>query len=201
MSFILDALRKSENERLKSEPPKITSIPYALPIKKLPIWIKSTILLLSLLCVGLAWLWLKDEVNRSQLDLIESPMPVLSNTELYNQNLSTSETIEQKIEDLTDRNISELANENNFQSEIMIDTDEEIIPTYMELKAQGLSLPDLNIELHVFSNVDDNSFVRINSRSFREGDYISPEGISIVEINESGVVAQFQGYIFLLTLN
>ena len=197
MSFILDALRKSENERLKSEPPKITNIPYAIPIKKLPIWIKSLILILLLLCVGLAWLWLKDEVNQPQISSIEIPKQELFNTEISNQDISTSRV----IEDLTDISISESVNENNFQSALMIDTVEEIIPTYMELKAQGISLPNLNIELHVFSSVDDNSFVRINSRSFREGDYISPEGISIVEINESGVITQFQGKIFLLTLN
>ncbi len=197
MSFILDALRKSENERLKSEPPKITNIPYAIPIKKLPIWIKLLILILLLLCVGLAWLWLKDEVNQPQISSIEIPKQELFNTEISNQDISTSRV----IEDLTDISISESVNENNFQSEFMIDTVEEIIPTYMELKAQGISLPNLNIELHVFSSVDDNSFVRINSRSFREGDYISPEGISIVEINESGVITQFQGKTFLLTLN
>ena len=122
MSFILDALRKSENERLKSEPPKITNIPYAIPIKKLPIWIKSLILILLLLCVGLAWLWLKDEVNQPQIASIEIPKPELFNTELSNQDISTSRVIEESIEDLTDISISESVNENNFQSALMIDT-------------------------------------------------------------------------------
>ena len=86
MSFILDALRKSENERLKSETPKITNIPYAIPTNNSPIWLKVLISILCLSCFGLIWLWLNSKENNPQQASIENLIPASPITDTTNNN-------------------------------------------------------------------------------------------------------------------
>lgn len=54
MSFILDALRKSENERQQDRPPSIARIPSAVPPPRLPAWAIVTMAALGLGVVVLA---------------------------------------------------------------------------------------------------------------------------------------------------
>src|SRR5690606_27233744 len=48
MSFILDALRKSEHERRRGALPGVAHIPYALPRARLPVWVPLAIAALAL---------------------------------------------------------------------------------------------------------------------------------------------------------
>lgn len=59
MSFILDALRKSESERQRDAEPNVTRIPEAVAVPKLPLWATGTItaLVLGVGALGVA-LWL-----------------------------------------------------------------------------------------------------------------------------------------------
>lgn len=57
MSFILDALRKSESERQQEASPSITRIPSAVPSRALPAWAIGTIAALGLGVVVLAGAW------------------------------------------------------------------------------------------------------------------------------------------------
>jgi general secretion pathway protein B len=59
VSFILDALRKSESERQRDAAPSVTRIPEAVPVPKLPVWATGAITVLILGVAGLgAALWL-----------------------------------------------------------------------------------------------------------------------------------------------
>ena len=57
MSFILDALRKSERERQRGEVPPISSVPIAVVRHSAPVWAIAAITLLAgaLLVVGWGW--------------------------------------------------------------------------------------------------------------------------------------------------
>ncbi len=58
MSFILDALRKSESERQQDAAPSIARIPMAVPQPRLPAWAIVTMAALGLGVVALAGAWL-----------------------------------------------------------------------------------------------------------------------------------------------
>ena len=58
-------------------------------------------------------------------------------------------------------------------------------------------VPELRLELHVFSNVPAERFAFINSRKYREGDTLQ-EGPRVDEITRDGVVLDFRGRRFLL---
>ena len=57
MSFILDALRKSEHERQRSEVPGLSQVPLATPQPQLPRWALAVIgmLVAAVLVLGGAW--------------------------------------------------------------------------------------------------------------------------------------------------
>jgi general secretion pathway protein B len=68
----------------------------------------------------------------------------------------------------------------------------------MELLATGTVLPQMTLELHVYSRTPAQRFVRINSASYREGDVLS-EGPRVVSITQEGVILDYQGQEFLLS--
>jgi general secretion pathway protein B len=71
-------------------------------------------------------------------------------------------------------------------------------PTMMELLATGTLLPEMTLELHVFSRTPAQRFIRINSASYREGDVLS-EGPRVVSIIEEGVILDYRDQSFLLS--
>jgi general secretion pathway protein B len=58
VSFILDALRKSESERRQDARPTIARIPDALPSRRVPLWALATMITLGVGVVVLAGAWL-----------------------------------------------------------------------------------------------------------------------------------------------
>jgi general secretion pathway protein B len=61
MSFILDALRKSEHERQRGAAPGIANVPFGAPRKVLPAWAVALIVVLTLAVLGLGGAWLRSE--------------------------------------------------------------------------------------------------------------------------------------------
>ena len=61
MSFILDALRKSEHERQRTAAPGIANVPFGAPRKVLPVWAVALIVVLALAVLGLGGAWLRSE--------------------------------------------------------------------------------------------------------------------------------------------
>src|SRR5262245_63666724 len=61
MSFILDALRKSEHERQRTATPGIANVPFGAPRKVLPVWAVALMVVLGLAVLGLGGAWLRSE--------------------------------------------------------------------------------------------------------------------------------------------
>jgi general secretion pathway protein B len=70
------------------------------------------------------------------------------------------------------------------------------LPTVDELAASD-GVPDLRLDLHVYSNRPQERFAFINSRKYREGDTLA-EGPQVEEITRDGVVLKLRGNRFLL---
>jgi general secretion pathway protein B len=70
------------------------------------------------------------------------------------------------------------------------------MPTADEVAANS-GLPELRLELHVYSTRPQERFVFINSAKYREGD-TTPEGAAVEEITPDGVVMSARGNRFLL---
>jgi general secretion pathway protein B len=61
MSFILDALRKSEHERQRGATPGIAQVPFGATRRELPAWAITLIVVLALAVLALGGAWLRSE--------------------------------------------------------------------------------------------------------------------------------------------
>jgi general secretion pathway protein B len=200
MSFILDALRKSENERQQSAVPGISDVPAVVHDARVPKWVLGVIATLSAGILVLGWAWWQSSGESNVANV--RPSGVLpqaqtippANTAGTVRNLArepgagTASASQQT----TTAPVTPPAPESNFATVAFGP------PTMMELLATGTVLPQMTLELHVYSRTPAQRFVRINSASYREGDVLS-EGPRVVSITQEGVILDYQGQEFLLS--
>ena len=76
-------------------------------------------------------------------------------------------------------------------------TNDPPLPNAAALAALGISVPELRLTLHGFSENPADRFVFINGARYREGETLR-EGPRVVSIERTGVVLSQQGRRFLL---
>ena len=74
------------------------------------------------------------------------------------------------------------------------------MPSRDELLAQGLQIPELRLDLHVYDADSAKRFVFVNMRKLREGDS-TPEGVRLVTITQTGAKFSFRGTDFTIEAN
>ena len=74
---------------------------------------------------------------------------------------------------------------------------DEILPTPMDLAASGTSLPDLHLDIHVYSAKPAERFVFVNMRKYTEGQVLK-EGPTLERITSEGAILNHQGLRYLL---
>jgi general secretion pathway protein B len=72
----------------------------------------------------------------------------------------------------------------------------EVLPTAGSLIASGASLPDLHLDIHVYSNNPAERFVFVNMRKYQEGQTLT-EGPTIERITPDGAILNQQGLRYL----
>jgi hypothetical protein len=188
VSFILDALRKSESERRREAPPGLAHLPSAVPRSHAPpwVWIVMSILVVGLLGLTALW-WQSTQTGpRSGIEAsgaaIESPRPSAPATE--SRALPTSG----------------VSQPNGRAASVPIDSPDPAssLPTVAEVRALGLALPELNLQLISYSENASQRFVFINGFRYGQGQRVQ-NGPLIVSISADRVVLQQQGRDFVLT--
>ena len=208
MSFILDALRKSENERQKAAVPGISDVPAVVESNRVPRWVLGIIAALSAVVLILGWAWWQSTSNGSATAATERPSGVIPRT--------ASPPSEDDVRSLARESVSVEPSPATTtepqqapvtppapvaQTPPPAPADSSRIaaaPNMMELVATGVSIPELALELHVYSTVPAQRLVRINGASYREGDSLN-DGPGVVSITPEGVVLDQRGRYFLLT--
>ena len=72
------------------------------------------------------------------------------------------------------------------------------LPLYAQIAGEpGSTLPQLHLDLHVYSPLPGKRFVMINMQKLHQGDALA-DGVSVVTIRPDGVVLSYQGREFLL---
>jgi len=209
VSFILDALRKSEHERQRSEVPGLSQVPLATPQPQLPRWALAVIgvLVAAVLVLGGAW-WQSTSgpadgaaptVERS----VELPPPSLRSA--VPQQAAPSRPLSQDPSGASLASAvapSADATETGAPAVVALPpldapSDTPALPTPAALAAEGVLLPTLRLELHAFSAQPRERFVFINGRKYVEGERLV-EGPQLVEIEPKGAVLTHAGRRFLL---
>jgi general secretion pathway protein B len=73
----------------------------------------------------------------------------------------------------------------------------ENLPTLGDVASHGTSIPELHLDLHVYASRPADRFVFLNTRKYREGGK-TPEGTTVERITPDGVVLNHHGVRFLL---
>lgn len=197
MSFILDALRKSENERQQSAVPGISDVPAVVPNARIPKWTVGVIATLSAGILFLGWAWWHST------DVAEVAA-IRPNGQLPRTRTVSPAATSGAVRNLAREPVADVVSRPASASPVMQPVAEPATPTMvigprtmMELRAAGMVLPELTLELHVYSPTASERFVRINSASYREGEVLS-DGPRVLTITAEGVILDYRDQSFLL---
>jgi general secretion pathway protein B len=209
MSFILDALKKSETDRQQQGSAEFAGIPTRPQSTTVPRWLWIVGILLAINLIVLIGLLLRpDPVALSKPE----PSPEVAAAALPSDNPTKPSFAEQAAAARQNPPVrqpdrpaaqAEEALQEPITS-VLISQDptavpaSSLYPTIQEVRAGGtIDIPELHLDIHVFSPEPKDRFVFVNMSKLREGSQLT-EGPVVAEITPDGVVLHHQGQHFLL---
>lgn len=209
MSFILDALKKSETDRQQQGSAEFTGVPTSPGTPSVPRWFWVVGILLTINIAVLIGFLLKPDTAATP-----TAVPVRAATSnLPIAEAESAPSFEERVavaqlsppeQQTTVARVEPDAVTSTFIKPVLISQNPsaipaaELYPTIHEVRASGSSdLPELHLDIHVFSSEPEDRFVFINMVKLREGSQLR-EGPQIAEITPDGVVLEHQGQSFLL---
>ncbi|MBD3645958.1 MAG: general secretion pathway protein GspB [Pseudomonadales bacterium] len=195
MSYILDALNKSEQQKERQQPPRLTSIHHkpgptgSSPWK----WI-SVLVILGLLNGFFFWYWTRHpEPGQATQPEAVTPESVIRAPE--------RQVTEQPEPDATPDYEGELITPDTINQAPARRTGKTVDPVSIaELPADvQRRLPDLSFSSHIYSEDPSLRVVNINGRNVREGEIFAND-LELVEITEEGVVLRYLHYTFEMSV-
>jgi len=250
MSFILDALRKSEHERQRQSGPALVEVAAATPKPRSNPWatVALALLLVNLVGIGVLLLVRSDDAPPAETTVQSTPSAAPSPAALAQSPPTTAppsvpppmlrpaepaapatrNPLEQEVTGYSPRMDYEAAERaaapppgppavvaaphrgGTVVYESMPDAGtmtaagpprpagsaSRNMPTADDVAASS-GLPELKLELHVYSNRPQERLVFINGARYREGE-ATPEGAAVEEITPEGVIMSARGNRFLL---
>lgn len=225
MSLILDALKKSDNERKRKTAPSISDVRSAQPESRTPKWIFWFI---ALLVVNLLVLLLVLTRGSDQPEpVVENIAVPVSVTREPVRSVPAPPARKEVVRSLAGEATGSVVNASPGSQEVEIsrpqpqaetqsaerqvrsdreaaamdafrESDNRDLPSFARLKADGaLSVADLHIDLHVYDTDPARRLVFINGVKYTEGETLSA-GPSVDSIRNDGVALSYQGVDFLL---
>lgn len=216
MSFILDALRKSEHERRRAAAPSVAQIPYAVPRARLPFWMPIAIggLAVALAVMGFAWWYTaRPAAVRAPVETLSARATQRVQSSAPQQQGSADWASPPRVGDPppwsppaadhhaqaavpSNASLEAPAVQSAATAEAPAPLSDDGLPLASALASAGLVPP---LTLHLLVNDADASkrFVYINNRRYAEGAYLS-EGPLLLRITSRGAILRHQGRDFLL---
>ena len=241
MSFILDALKKSENERQRQVGPSLADVQVSQRRNTKPWWAVAVAALLVVNLGVLLVVLMRDGDARSGTRQAET-RPATTDAQAGTQmplpaSASRMPRGSPTLAAPTDPSVRSLADEaGSSEAGVAVDADphlaaagnvpdgpplvrpieapavapatippqtqaqaapEEILPTQMDLAAGGTSLPEMHLDIHVYSGKPAERFVFVNMRKYTEGQALK-EGPTLERITTDGAILNHHGLRFLL---
>ncbi len=215
MSFILDALKKSETDRQQRSTAEFAGIPASSDRRSGPpawLWVVAVLLLVNL--AVLVGILMRPDAPTIEPAAQRDPEPVAqevtepaaeppaSQSEGFASQVATARENppprdEPAVAVVTPPPAATTTpRAPATRARPAVDT--STLPTLQEVRANGaVVLPDLHVDIHVYSENAKDRFVFINMVKFKEGSRLA-EGPTVQEITPDGVVLNQDGMAFLL---
>ena len=213
MSFILDALKKSESDRQRESQPEPTYVPTGAGSSRPSrwIWIVGGLLLINII-VLLVFIFRPTPLTTSSPVVEHTPEPEAAQAEP-----AEAQNFRDIVTEAKDNQPSELDASTtrpqlrtpgaNPTSQMAVtvappsstpSTLDTSYPTFNEVRVNGsVTLPELHLDIHVFSDTVNERFVFVNMSKYKENSTLS-EGPRVAEIVPEGVILEYSGVQFLL---
>ena len=209
MSFILDALKKSEKERQREAVPGIGDLPIVIHQTRTSTWVFAVVAALGLGVIAVVWAWWRTSETGP---IIASPAPATPAAVVPVAPPPVSAVVEPQPARTTTRSLANEADRMAAATNrppaasgaaeplVVQATPAVITPSAMsilEARAAGMAVPDLTLELLVYSPEPAQRFVYINGGKYVEGETLT-DGPRLVEISTEGAILSYRGQNFLL---
>ena len=220
MSFILDALKKSENSRLRQDHPAIFDAQAAAVRRQgLPRWGIALMVLLGLNLLILAYaLWrpteppaavptVQPESTTASAAAHTAAAPAQSRPALSRPALAapapTAPALAAPTSAAPTRSMAAPPSDVRRSTPPAFPVSSEESPTLPsrdDLLAAGAAIPEANLNMHVYDASPALRFVLLNGQRLREGE-VSREGLRVEQILPEGVLLSAGGTSFMLSIN
>lgn len=221
MSFILDALKKSEAARQRQAAPGLLEPDFAPPRRGLPVWAGALLVLLgiNLIVLSIILIWHATRAPESLAALAGAHTAKLAAAAMPSAPTATTapalvptpaakpfSPMDDAPVDAPEIPAGSAANAvaaspqpaQVAPARAAADDDEEILPTLDALNLHGAdALPRLHLDVHVYATNPADRFVFINSHKYTEGSKLE-EGPTVERIRRDGVALRYHGIRFLL---
>jgi general secretion pathway protein B len=219
MSFILDALKKSELERQRQSMPGLMDAPTSMRRGRLPLWaillgcllaINIAVLIVLLMRNGAPSIAAVSRHDAAAADrkpaAVDEHFSPLAAAPVYAPEIPVppAETSSnESAAPLAPHAIAQRAAPHAFRHPDPVLTEEEadndeVLPTINEINLTGAqALPELHLDVHVYATKPADRFVYVNMRKYHEGNTLQ-EGPVLERIRRDGVVLNYQGLRFIL---
>lgn len=205
MSFILDALKKSESERLRQDTPGFSDVPGSTQEKSASHWIWIIVVLIGINITVLVVMFMGPD--RVQDPVVANGPAAEATTEetgfseiVADVKRNQSAAAEVTSDPVASAGVVAASPQNAASAPGHSGTRQisESYATFNDLRLQGmLQLPDMHLDIHVYSSEPEDRFVFVNMSKYRERATLD-EGPVVREITPDGVVLEHLGIIFLL---
>lgn len=189
MSFILDALRKSENSRLRQDHPAVFSHRIAAQRQRLPVWAMVLIALLAINLLIVAFLLLRTTATESDTPVALVAPSTVSITPAAPPTTTSS---------LPQGSPTAPAATTTAPPPIR-SSDSSSLITRDDLLARGANPPAVDLNMHVYDANPSMRFVLLNGQRLKEGES-SKEGLLLERITQEGVVLRYGNDTFAVNL-
>jgi len=199
MSFILEALKKSENKRRKKSGKFSRTIHEPSPRNnaRSRSWVLGILLLLTVNAVLLLWFFGPSKQPDLPADTAQVEADISKLTLPQTNPLTTQNNTEQ-LSVLTQKQ-QQNDQEQKAVKTLPVPRNDNQVYSFGQLPISiQKQIPALQMSLHAYNRDDASaSMVQLNDRIMREGDRVT-ENINLEKIEADGIVLRYDGYRFLL---
>jgi general secretion pathway protein B len=223
MSFILDALKKSEIERQRQSVPGLMDTRLSPRRRRLPVWAIALGVLLGINLLVLTVVLTRKNAPAAHAsqpaDAASAPEVAVPPETQHFSPLDTAPVYAPEIPAVAGDTTAPLqppvvrrastagpgiaaVHTARHPDPLLTDedarADQEVLPSISEINLTGAqALPDLHLDVHVYATKAAERFVYVNMRKYHEGARLQ-EGPTIERIRRDGVVLSYQGLRFIL---
>lgn len=216
MSFILDALKKSESDRQRQSTPGFSDVAEGSERKSSPrwLWVLGVLLCINLLVLAVVLLRPDPQPAATTSLILDTPIRREASSSGVAEAEDSSSSFSEIVADAKKQQPAPTppVREAPAGEQAVVATTPEPVEveapppstlttayeTFNEVRAAGLvQLPDLHLDIHVYSEQPADRFVFVNMSKHREHSALS-EGPVVSEIVPEGVILEYRGTEFLL---